>query len=611
MERWPLAVLALLSLCVLCSAEDASKYIDSERAVDLLPFLRVMAHEGFATHAVFNYSARYHPERVMEAMRRSISGFVGFAHEPHDVFAFLLKSEGQGWEELLQQIASVHALAWGHPIAVMISPSTTEDQISHLELLSHVTVHRAMVRHKRLFYLPPGRWLATDQLCALDPDAPPFLSPDAAVATLDLHPLVHAATTAVVAEEAQRRLYGNTLSCILHVRLPPPRPGPLPLPPRTPLSSITSPPLGGAPPLGASPLKGLSSKEVGASLKGERQRICLAISTFNSARVSPEAFSLNTIVLPSLASVLSAASMEAADYYVFLGTQPGDTWDDEAWRERALEVAKAAVQDKAQFRVFRYPLVGRLVDIASKYNMLIMQAHADGCDYIYQFSDDAQFLPSSRDWPLVMLADFRARHDFGVWGLSDTNNPTTMTLGATSRAHIDLQGWFWPPILKNWYSDDYIQNVYGPEFSPHYANKNFHNTQTYGQRYDQCDHRLEMWLSIVISRARALTWAVDALPEWAPYFTNLLRDAIATFLRLYPSARTPTQGSLQISVGGAHAPAGACAEMLALRVVRVPPGYSLLDVVVAATKHAFDSAFSHSDHLHAILDHVALNLHKE
>src|SRR3989338_5612952 len=159
MERWPLAVLALLSLCVLCSAEDASKYIDSERAVDLLPFLRVMAHEGFATHAVFNYSARYHPERVMEAMRRPAPGGVtGFARDPHDVFAFLLKSEGQGWEELLQQIASVHALAWGHPIAVMISPSTTEDQISHLELLSHVTVHRAMVRHKRLFYLPPRGW---------------------------------------------------------------------------------------------------------------------------------------------------------------------------------------------------------------------------------------------------------------------------------------------------------------------------------------------------------------------------------------------------------------------------------------------------------------------
>lgn len=604
MIRWWSVIIIIIgvvySSCVF--ADLATRYVDHERAVDLLPFMRVLGHEGFSVHAVLNYSASYHPERTAEVMRRLIGNVVPNGHDK-SLFAFLLLVDGRDWVGLLQQIASVHALAWGHPIVAVFTTTMSDDHVNHLELLSHVSIHRfhsndisrelfSFTRSKTVLYLPYHRWLSTDQFCAFDQHAPPFITPTtvldslSSLMALGSHPLLQVVTTEPQSVEMQQRLYGNTLECILHIQLPHPAPGPVPLKGLS-LPSVTSPSKGVAPLLGTSPLKGAKS------------RICLAISTFNSAHDSPEAFSLNTVVLPSLASVLGPGSLAAADFYIYLGIQPGDSWDDKAWRERALAAGTIAIQGKADFRVFRYPLVGRLVDIAAKYNMLILQAHADGCDYIYQYSDDAMFLPSSQDWPLVMLADFKLRHNFGVWGLSDTNNPTTMTLGATSRAHIDLQGWFWPPILKNWYADNYIQSVYGPEFSPHYSHMNFHNTQTYGQRYNQCDHELEMWLSIVISRARALTWSITALPEWTPYFTNLLRDGIATFLKRYTNAH--------LTSASASAPVGAmCVEKLAFRTVRVPPGSSPLEVIVVATKHAFDSAFSHMDHLHTIIDHAAL-----
>ena len=127
----------------------------------------------------------------------------------------------------------------------------------------------------------------------------------------------------------------------------------------------------------------------------------------------------------------------------------------------------------------------------------------------------------------------------------------------------------------------------------------YSNLQTYGQRYQECHHKLEMQLSIVISRARALLWSATALPDWTPYFTNLLRDSIAAFLKGYSYAIDQDPPSPR-----------SCAERLAFRTVRVPPGSDPIELVITATKHVFDSAFAHAAHFHDIIDHVASNLRR-
>src|SRR3989338_921371 len=82
---------------------DPSNYKDEQRAVDLLPFLRVLAH-------------------------------------------------GAAWEGLLLQIASVQAVAWALPV-VVAAHDVTDDQASHLSLLSFVSVHR--FHHQSVFSAPP------------------------------------------------------------------------------------------------------------------------------------------------------------------------------------------------------------------------------------------------------------------------------------------------------------------------------------------------------------------------------------------------------------------------------------------------------------------------
>ena len=56
-----------------------------------------------------------------------------------------------------------------------------------------------------------------------------------------------------------------------------------------------------------------------------------------------------------------------------------------------------------------------------------------------------------------------------------------MTLGACSRVHIDIQRFFWPPRLKNWFADNFIQEVYG-NYSLHISDVMIHNTQAFGRR---------------------------------------------------------------------------------------------------------------------------------
>lgn len=65
-------------------------------------------------------------------------------------------------------------------------------------------------------------------------------------------------------------------------------------------------------------------------------------------------------------------------------------WDDPEQRARMLHQLHEALDPlDIHLRLHRYPLNPDLFDLAYKYNHLMAQAYADGCDYLYQYSDDA------------------------------------------------------------------------------------------------------------------------------------------------------------------------------------------------------------------------------
>ena len=53
--------------------------------------------------------------------------------------------------------------------------------------------------------------------------------------------------------------------------------------------------------------------------------------------------------------------------------------------------------------------------------------------------------------------------NLGVTGPLDINNDKIFTHSFVHRTHIDVFGHLFPPSFKNWWSDDWISTVYGPE----------------------------------------------------------------------------------------------------------------------------------------------------
>jgi hypothetical protein len=234
---------------------------------------------------------------------------------------------------------------------------------------------------------------------------------------------------------------------------------------------------------------------------------CICIASYAKRGVAPGDQSIVSVFLrPFLASI--AGSRARFDFAVYIGTQVDRVWDDPGEELRStLERTLGAANVSTRF--IRYPLNPQLVDITFKYNQLIRQAYVDGCDYAYQFSDDAAI--NSPAWAETIADYLDARHGFGTAGMRDMANSNTMTLGASGRVHIEINdGFFWPPALKNWLSDDYIQQVYGGGYSHRFDHIHFTNTQKHGQRYVQCANQFRRFTkAIEQSRFRAWQWAAQ------------------------------------------------------------------------------------------------------
>ncbi|CAM9646875.1 unnamed protein product [Pylaiella littoralis] len=95
---------------------------------------------------------------------------------------------------------------------------------------------------------------------------------------------------------------------------------------------------------------------------------------------------------------------------------------------------------------------------------LIKDAYEDGCEYFYQINDDT--LINTPGWAHVFTETLRTNplgRNVGVTGPADTNNDRILTHAFVHRTHIDIFGRFFPTSFRNWWSDDWISNVYGRE----------------------------------------------------------------------------------------------------------------------------------------------------
>ena len=106
--------------------------------------------------------------------------------------------------------------------------------------------------------------------------------------------------------------------------------------------------------------------------------------------------------------------------------------------------------------------------LTQMWNYLFRLAYKDGNDYFYQCGDDIMF--QNIDWLSECIEQFKKQNDVGICGPISPPNYRILTQTLVSRKHWEIFGFYFPPQIKNWWCDDWINCVY----LPHNATKMKH-----------------------------------------------------------------------------------------------------------------------------------------
>lgn len=95
----------------------------------------------------------------------------------------------------------------------------------------------------------------------------------------------------------------------------------------------------------------------------------------------------------------------------------------------------------------------------SMWNALYVDAMLDKNDYYMQLGDDVQF--NNKGWMTSMVVELDKMNGFGMVGPSDTRWKCDMlTQAMVTRKHYEIFGFFYPPEIKDWFSDNWLQTIY-------------------------------------------------------------------------------------------------------------------------------------------------------
>ena len=99
--------------------------------------------------------------------------------------------------------------------------------------------------------------------------------------------------------------------------------------------------------------------------------------------------------------------------------------------------------------------------VTEMWNRLFLYAYRDNCDYFLQCGDDIDFItPNLLDECIRIL---KMHNNIGLTG-PVSQNPTILTQTFVSRKHMEIFNLYFPSEIKNWYCDDWINQVYQPNY---------------------------------------------------------------------------------------------------------------------------------------------------
>ena len=197
---------------------------------------------------------------------------------------------------------------------------------------------------------------------------------------------------------------------------------------------------------------------------GSKIAILLPVTSRNTSYKGYEDIELFKIFLPPFLKSLTPEDKYKFSYNFYLGYDAGDSfYDNESILNQIGEKFQNEVRDKNIMLKEPVKCQGTEHSPAYVWNILFKRAYEDGCDYFYQLGDDIELI--TKDWGSVFVEALAESKGVGVTGPLEDHNRRILTQTFVSRIHMDIFGYYFTPIVRNWSCDDWLHNVYMPSYN--------------------------------------------------------------------------------------------------------------------------------------------------
>lgn len=109
-----------------------------------------------------------------------------------------------------------------------------------------------------------------------------------------------------------------------------------------------------------------------------------------------------------------------------------------------------------------YKIKDKKGKVGEIWSILAQNAVNDNCEYLYQIGDDIEFKTSG--WEDQFIHKLKKTNNVGVVGPTDINNTNLLTQSFVHKTHLEIFTTYYPKIIENWYIDDWISDVYKPNY---------------------------------------------------------------------------------------------------------------------------------------------------
>lgn len=221
------------------------------------------------------------------------------------------------------------------------------------------------------------------------------------------------------------------------------------------------------------------------SSAGERKRIAFLVPSKSGPLDAPDKMHLLQTFFKSMLNSISADEWLHYQYVIYVGYDE----DDPVLDQRRPDLLKAIdrMRGEAHRRdvLFKFHRLPAAKCVTLLWNLLFLDAIVDGNDYFYQVNDDVALLDAG--WTSKFVAKLQNSDGFGVTGPNDQLwNCRLLTQSFVSRRHWEIFGWYYPIVIKDWYSDNWISEVYGSDHTYCVQDAAIRNGAT-STRYNICD----------------------------------------------------------------------------------------------------------------------------